>query len=578
VLRYTRLDSPGCTSVKSELASSPDEIDRSERNAIVFSGGGIMFAVHAGVMAEMSGWTSRGKPWLDNFSVVVGTSAGALYGALYASGFNPAQIAFFARLFADPKIGPKLFDRNYGGFGAALVRHDSRYALGAVRGMAILSLLETVFSREVHARMMAFNPAVADDSTRNTMRDYLDDQWQQRQRRKRDSDYFKDQLTFADCRHELFIIGVNAYNGQKTIFRSRSQPSDWEAERREDSEMYEARRPPYLNAPGAGGLKALETELRAKGDDVTLEFRRFVNRVYRGYDTQLYGAQLPLALAVRASSSIPVIFEPLRIKRWHKPEEKGEDEDLFIDGGVNDNFSLSVAADPFLGNAKHVLGIFLGNLGYRLPDAGAADSIVQLLNKTTGYMGDALMDLGGMTTELAGHHVLVVDALASVPGTLTDTQRIGDLIDDGRSIARDLWQVLHPDQSSPQQAAAVDWATAFAGDPQAIYLSTAARGFSLPNKPRSLDTNLRLREILNVPLGKPRFEWLIVYGLVALAALGAGTALFVVAEAIIEALAGHPVRAALRVLASLVVGIVSIVAGVLLARLWAYGYWNARGK
>ena len=32
-----------------------------------------------------------------------------------------------------------------------------------------------------------------------------------------------------------------------------------------------------------------------------LEFRRFENRVYRKFDQALYGPQLPLALAVRAS-------------------------------------------------------------------------------------------------------------------------------------------------------------------------------------------------------------------------------------------------------------------------------------
>jgi len=82
------------------VATPPGEDGTGAANAIVFSGGGIFFATHVGVMNAMSGWTMLGRPWLDSFQVLVGTSAGALYAALYASGLTPGQIALYARMFA----------------------------------------------------------------------------------------------------------------------------------------------------------------------------------------------------------------------------------------------------------------------------------------------------------------------------------------------------------------------------------------------------------------------------------------------------------------------------------------------
>lgn len=558
----------------------------SGRDALVFSGGGILFAIHVGVLAEMAQWTSgppaqagvgtEAKRWLDHFQVVVGTSAGALYGALFASGLTPAQIALYARIFADPEVGPTLFDRNLAGAGAAFIRHNGAYALGAVRGMAIQTLLETVFSKPVHAHLRGIDPASVGEPGWKEVRTFLIDAWKQRRRRRRDKNYYKDQLTFADCTRELFIIGVNAYSGQKTIFAKRPHHADWAREKAEDDAMYAANAPPYLNAPGVAELKAREAELRAGGEDMALEFRRFVNRVYRAYDTETYGSQLPLALAVRASLSIPVIFEPLRIRRWRPTGTTRDQEDLFIDGGVEDNFSLSVAIDPALGNARHVLGVSLGNLGYRLPDAAAAANVLAVLNKTTSYMGDALLDLSGAPHALAGHRVLVINALTSTRAALTDTNLIGQLIADGGAIARDFWSRLNGGAPYPGPTADCDWSLAFAHDPKAIYLSAAARGVAPQSAPLPLDMWLRPREVWQIPLNRLRGEWLLVYIVVGLIALGVGTALYVVIDAIGETIAGHPLRALGGLLSSLVVGLVSVIAGILLARLLAFGYWRNR--
>ena len=554
------------------------EIAPSGRDALVFSGGGILFATHVGVMAELAHWTSCGQPLLEHFPIVVGTSAGALYGALYASGLSPAQIAVYARFFTDPEIGPSLFDRNYAGAAAAFTRHDAAYALGAVRGIAIQTLLETVFSTEIHARLRDYDPVGATEADWRDLRKTLVGAWQARRRRRRGADYYRDQLNFGHCTRELFLVAVNAYNGQKTVFAHRPHQGEWEREKAEDEALYLASAPPYLNAPGKVDLRAREEDLRKQGEDFRLQFRRFENRVYRGYNTELYGAQLPLALAVRASLSIPVVFEPLRLRRWHEPSETTRDEDLFIDGGVDDNFSISVAIDPLLGNARHVLGISLGNLGYRLPDANASENVAALLSRTTSYMGDAILDLVGVSRRLADHRVTVLNALPGLRSRLTDTNLIDDLVNDGTAIARDFWTTLHG-TAYPSDGVDCQWPRLFARAPEQIYLSPTARGMAPPTKPRQLDRTLRIAEVFRIPLTGLGQEWGLVYIVLALVSVGVGAALSSIIEALIEALTGHPLRGLGMLLVVLVAGIVWVLAGVLLTRLWAFGFWwNRPGR
>src|SRR5260370_28968456 len=90
------------------------------QSALVLSGGGIRVATHIGVLGEMATWTLSGKPWLERFNVFVGTSAGAVYAALFASGLTTKQIRTLVECFGDPSMPHLVFDWNFVGAAAAL--------------------------------------------------------------------------------------------------------------------------------------------------------------------------------------------------------------------------------------------------------------------------------------------------------------------------------------------------------------------------------------------------------------------------------------------------------------------------
>ncbi len=551
------------------------------RDALVLSGGGIRFATHVGVMAEMDTWTSDdGVKWLDRFPVVVGTSAGALYGALYASGLSPAQIAIYARFFANEKIGPRLFDRNIAGAAAAFLEHNTSYLLGAVRGFSIQTLLETVFSTEMHAELRAFDPR-SPQSDVDALCDRLQAAWQVRRRRPRDAEYFKDQVTFETCHdrgRELFLIGTNAYNGQKTVFAYRPNQGNWPAEQAEDAAMYAS--PPWLNPPTDYEIARAEDALRQEQPPIntTLEFRRFENRVYRAYDPELYGRQMPLALAVRASVSVPIIFEPLRIARWKGPDAAEASEDLFIDGGIDDNFSLSVALDPHLGHADRVFGVALGNLGARLTDKHAGQSMLTILLKTTEYMGDTVQDLGGMTSRLADHKVTVLDAMTGKSAQITDTKAIGELIDEGRDIARAFWMDRNGDVAYPSAPQPMPIGLAFPSTPEAIFLSPAARAIDPPQPPTPLRRVLPTADVWTIRWGELRIEWRLAYVLLGLFALGFAGALAIIIESIGDGIRGSVVAAGGRIGWWLGLSVVVFIGLVLTSRIGALAFWRGRDR
>ncbi len=331
---------------------------------LVLSGGGMRFATHAGVMAEMAAWTVDGKQWLDSFDILVGTSAGALYSALYAVGYTPAHIAAFAPLFARRTLKQSLFDWNYHRAAAALLRHDMAYFIAATSGNGVLTLLDTLLSKGMPEKLTSIYPKLdlqhIEEKPLNEVGRTPQAAWTERRKRRRDRFYYEDLLTFSDCRKELYLLGVNAYTGQKTVFAKVPKGEDkWDGL---DEAMYKTSQPSYIN-DRAKWEKELADLQHALNLSKPLRFPRFENRFYHDFDTALYrgteqdGPQLPLGLAVRASISVPIFFEPVRIQRPKVHRSKKHEQDVFLDGGVDDNFSLSVAADPHLGNCSHILGI-----------------------------------------------------------------------------------------------------------------------------------------------------------------------------------------------------------------------------
>ncbi|MER3554343.1 MAG: hypothetical protein C4331_08325, partial [Meiothermus sp.] len=247
-----------------------------------------------------------------------------------------------------------------------------------------------------------------------------------------------------------------------------------------------------------------------------LNFHRFESRVYAEFDPELYGPQFPLALAVR-SSSIPGIFEPVHIRR------SANRSDLFVDGGVADNFALDIAANPQFGNCEGVLGISLTNLGYRLPNPNAAHTVLDIAVSSLSYMMDAMLDQGLGQNLLAERRITVINALSNQSVSLTNTARIGDLVKEGEAIAAGFRQSLQKHVPS----ASLEDVFRLGSGPQA-YLSRAAivgpEAFKQlldqePKKPSFLRA-VFLRPILTL-LGRDKALWVGIYGLVFACAFAA---------------------------------------------------------
>jgi predicted acylesterase/phospholipase RssA len=465
--------------VSDEFADEPPGLDKwpiGTSRALVLSGGGIKFAAHVGVMDEMSRWdATTGGKWLDRFDVIVGTSAGALAGALYAAGYPPPLMARLTRLFADKdkKFRDRLVDYNIRGLAASYLRSDTAAMLGGIRGRRLLTLLETLFSRTVRDELVKLGP-------NDDLGDRVLKHWRGRIRmvplgrpdvRSEDAD----QLTFADCRHRLFLIGTNALTGQKTIF-CRFPGLDKSLTPDQFEELaFRATRP---DRTYVGGVQAIRAEITQAEKDLdlppgTLVFRRLAHRAYTKFNRGTYGNVLPLAVAVRASLSMQGLFEPLRIER--EPVNGVEQEDIFLDGGIDDTFSLSVAVDRFFGGAGEVLGISLSNHGYRLPDERAVHNLTSLLQQTTHYMGDAQLDFAQQSQALAGHSITIMNALTpSRP--LLDLGAMADLVKDGATIARDFvakTQGVPPPE--PPARVPIDPRLVFVPAELRVYLSPAAR-------------------------------------------------------------------------------------------------------
>src|SRR5260370_7406624 len=198
-------------------------------SGLVVSGGGIRLATHIGVLGEMATWTVSGKPWLERFNVFVGTSAGAVYSALFASGLTPMQIRTLVECFGDPSMPQLVFDWNFVGAAAALLRLDAREALGAIRGDGILAVMETVMSKDLRPKLQALLDTAASTNDSRALRQFMKSNSKRNLAAAHDLEYYSDQYTFGHALargRALHIIGTNLYTGQKTIFCYLANPSD----------------------------------------------------------------------------------------------------------------------------------------------------------------------------------------------------------------------------------------------------------------------------------------------------------------------------------------------------------------
>jgi predicted acylesterase/phospholipase RssA len=137
--------------------------DKRQRTGLVLSGGGLKFAVHAGLYSRM-----EELPFFSNekalpssvinsdpanfdvlseaFDCVVGTSAGSLLAAAWACGLCAEDAARVSLLFSRPDFQSMILDPNWLGAGSFLLKGDPGYFKGLYRGEAVQRTLEVIFS------------------------------------------------------------------------------------------------------------------------------------------------------------------------------------------------------------------------------------------------------------------------------------------------------------------------------------------------------------------------------------------------------------------------------------------------
>ncbi len=161
------------------------------RTVLVLAGGGLRGAAHVGIMEVF-----EEVGLLQHVDAVVGTSAGSVAGAMFASGLRPAEIR--QALLGIPPIVNDLIDFNYDQFKAAACRRDAAHVKGLLAGDAFTQWLDSQLKHVHHFHDFAALPPEAQ----------------------------------AQCR-ELFIFAVNVEDGQATVFCDTAHPrfhapgSDW---------------------------------------------------------------------------------------------------------------------------------------------------------------------------------------------------------------------------------------------------------------------------------------------------------------------------------------------------------------
>ncbi len=127
-----------------------------------------------------------------------------------------------------------------------------------------------------------------------------------------------------------------------------------------------------------------------------------------------------VALAVRASSSIPGVFDPVRVEPY-----------ALIDGAVRNN----VPADLIrLAGANFVIAV---DLGFALQNEEVVDNILEVLQQTTAIMGQEISRLR------LGDYANVVIKPKTDGASLHQFDKIPHLIDQGYEAAAQAWPQIY---------------------------------------------------------------------------------------------------------------------------------------
>lgn len=144
------------------VGPAPRGWDKNQRTALVLSGGGLKFAVHAGLYSRMEELPffaedktlpassvqdpANFEVLSEAFDCVVGTSAGSLIATAWSCGLCAEDIGRISTLFSRPEFQSYILDPNWLGAGSFLLKGDPGYIKGLYRGEALQRTLEAIFS------------------------------------------------------------------------------------------------------------------------------------------------------------------------------------------------------------------------------------------------------------------------------------------------------------------------------------------------------------------------------------------------------------------------------------------------
>ncbi len=69
--------------------------------------------------------------------------------------------------------------------------------------------------------------------------------------------------------------------------------------------------------------------------------------------------------------------------------------------------------------------------------------MITILLNTTNYIGEAVLDLQQRHNYLLTRHITVINALPAIGAEITDTEKMSELVNEGRNITKEFWVEAH---------------------------------------------------------------------------------------------------------------------------------------
>lgn len=353
------------------------------RIGIVLSGGGTKLFTHIGWLEALDDAGLLNQ----QVSAVVGTSAGAIAGALYALGYTPREawkLTYWRAWGYDPPDD------------------DGRHWRSDTRPRLLNHFIDLDFENMEQALTRNISHFKGLDSGRKieaALRRHLD--WRDQEP---DSEFLGSLP--PEGRKPLYLVALNISNRRQAVFH------------------FEAHcRPPEP------ALRAAEWPSPAPGREVYYEYYHDIEHLDKPTEEQLQVWE-----AVRCSTALPTVFQPylkrnLTVELLDGDGQRVTQTAYYTDGGARDNYSLSTAVK--FADCDAVFGQYLGQPSYPFQVVGHG-TLVDVVHRNIDAMRQAIYEADQDDGEIYAHPVrtLIPDVRVR-PDVTFDIHNIGDLKEAG---------------------------------------------------------------------------------------------------------------------------------------------------